>query len=65
MQLAGIDVPVEPVEHGDPAGRRRPAAQRRARSTACERAGLEPLRPWQDALADYMERAGLLAAVAA
>jgi hypothetical protein len=35
------------------------------RSTASERAGLEPLRPWRAALADYMDRAGLLAGVAA
>ena len=32
------------------------------RSSVSERAGLAPLRPWRDALADYLERAGLLAA---
>jgi dTDP-4-dehydrorhamnose reductase len=35
------------------------------RSTASERAGLAPLRPWRDALTDYLERAGLLAGAAA
>ena len=29
------------------------------------RAGLTPLRPWREALADYLERAGLLAGAAA
>ena len=30
-------------------------------SSASERAGLPALRPWREALADYLERAGLLA----
>jgi hypothetical protein len=32
---------------------------------AADTAGLTPLRPWRDALADYMHRAGLAAAAPA
>ena len=61
MDLAGVAVPVEPVSTT-----RRPGAADRPLngvlvSPASERAGLTPLRPWRDALADYLEHAGLLA----
>jgi dTDP-4-dehydrorhamnose reductase len=56
-----VAVPVEPVSTT-----RRPGAADRPLngvlvSPASERAGLTPLRPWRDALADYLEHAGLLA----
>jgi dTDP-4-dehydrorhamnose reductase len=62
MDLAGVDVPVEPARTVIPAG----AADRPLNGVLrSARAGLPPLRPWRDALADYLERAGLLAGVAA
>jgi dTDP-4-dehydrorhamnose reductase len=65
MELAGLDVPVEAgTTTIAPGGADRPL-NGVLRSSASERAGLEPLRPWRTALTDYMERAGLLAGVAA
>jgi dTDP-4-dehydrorhamnose reductase len=65
MQLAGVPVHVEAVSTV-----RRPGAADRPlngvlASPASERAGLAPLRDWRSALADYLERAGLLAAAPA
>jgi dTDP-4-dehydrorhamnose reductase len=61
MELAGIDVPIEPVQTTiPPGGADRPLNGVLARPAA-DAAGLEPLRHWRDALADYMERAGLRA----
>jgi dTDP-4-dehydrorhamnose reductase len=61
MELAGIDVPVEPVSTTIPPGSPdRPLNGVLSRARADE-LGLEPLRQWRDALADYMDRAGLLA----
>ena len=62
MELAAVSVPVEAV-----ATLRQPGAAERPlngvlASPASERAGLAPLRPWRAALADYLARAGLLAA---
>lgn len=59
MDLAGVDVEVEPVSITvPPGGVDRPLngvlAHARAPSL-----GLAPLRPWRDALADYMAQAGL------
>ena len=61
MELAGVSVPVEAAETV-----RQPGAADRPLngvlvSTISERAGLPPLRSWEAALADYLERAGLLA----
>ena len=65
MELAGLDVPVEAgTTTIAPGGADRPL-NGVLRSSASERAGLESLRPWRTALTDYMERAGLLAGVAA
>jgi dTDP-4-dehydrorhamnose reductase len=59
MENAGIDVPIEPVETtiapGDPD---RPLNGVLARPRA-DALGLEPLRPWREALDDYMRRARL------
>jgi dTDP-4-dehydrorhamnose reductase len=59
MDVAGINVPVNPVETrlgpGDP---QRPLNGMLASSRAAS-LGLAPLRPWREALADYMQRAGL------
>jgi dTDP-4-dehydrorhamnose reductase len=65
MELAGVDVAVEPgVTTIAPGAADRPL-NGVLRSTAAKRAGLESLRPWRAALADYMERAALLAGVPA
>jgi dTDP-4-dehydrorhamnose reductase len=61
MELAGIDVPIEPVKTTiDPGQPDRPLNGVLARARA-DALGLPELRPWRDALADYMGRAGLLA----
>jgi dTDP-4-dehydrorhamnose reductase len=65
LEIAGIDAPVEPVETRiPPGGADRPLNGVLARPAA-DSAGLTPLRPWRDALADYMHRAGLAAAAPA
>jgi dTDP-4-dehydrorhamnose reductase len=62
MELAGIDVPIEAVDTTiAPGSPDRPLNGVLARPRA-DALGLAELRPWRDALADYMGRAGLLAA---
>jgi dTDP-4-dehydrorhamnose reductase len=62
MELAGIDVPVEAVTTTiAPGSPDRPLNGVLARPRA-DALGLAELRPWRDALADYMGRAELLAA---
>jgi dTDP-4-dehydrorhamnose reductase len=59
MQEAGIEVSVEPTTTTIPAGGvDRPLNGVLARPRA-DSLGLSPLRPWREALADYMGRAGL------
>jgi dTDP-4-dehydrorhamnose reductase len=61
MELAGADVPVEPVSTTvPPGGVDRPLNGVLARPRA-DAVGLPALRPWREALADYMSRAGLAA----
>ena len=61
MELAGIEVEIEPVSTTIPPGSPdRPLNGVLARERA-DVLGLAPLRHWRDALADYMDRAGLLA----
>jgi dTDP-4-dehydrorhamnose reductase len=65
MELAGVSVPIEAISTV-----RQPGAADRPHngllvSAVSENAGLAPLRPWQTALADYLERVGHLAAVPA
>jgi dTDP-4-dehydrorhamnose reductase len=56
MQIAGIDVPIEPVQTTIAPGQPdRPLNGVLARPRA-DALGLSPLRPWRDALADYMSR---------
>jgi dTDP-4-dehydrorhamnose reductase len=60
MELAGIDVPIEAVQTTiPPGGVDRPLNGVLARPRA-DALGLGELRPWRDALADYMGQAGLL-----
>lgn len=59
MELAGVEVPIEPVQTTiPPGGVDRPLNGVLARPAA-DAAGVGPLRPWRDALEDYMGRAGL------
>jgi dTDP-4-dehydrorhamnose reductase len=59
MDIAGIDVTIEPVSTTrSPGGPDRPLNGVLARPRA-DVLGLEQLRPWRGALRDYMERAGL------
>lgn len=60
MELAGIDVPIEPVQTAiGPGQPDRPMNGVLARPRA-DALGVVPLRPWREALADYMGRADLL-----
>lgn len=62
VQLAGIDVPIEPASTTiPPGGADRPLNGVLARSRT-DALGLSPLRPWREALADYMAQAELAAA---
>ena len=62
LEQAGIDVPVEPTTTTiSPGGVDRPLNGVLARPRA-DSLGIARLRPWRDALADYMRRAGLAAA---
>jgi dTDP-4-dehydrorhamnose reductase len=58
MRLAGVDVEIEAVQTTRPPG----GAARPLNGVITSVAGLPPLRRWDEALADYLERAGLLAA---
>jgi dTDP-4-dehydrorhamnose reductase len=61
MEIAGIDVPVEPVQTMIPeGGPDRPLNGVLARPRA-DALGIPRLRPWREALEDYMGRAGLAA----
>jgi dTDP-4-dehydrorhamnose reductase len=61
MELADLDVPVEPVSTTiPPGGVDRPLNGVLARPRA-DALGLPALRPWREGLADYMARAGLAA----
>jgi dTDP-4-dehydrorhamnose reductase len=62
LAIAGVEVPLEPVETTiPPGGVDRPLNGVLARDAA-DAAGLTPLRGWREALEDYMQRAGLAAA---
>ncbi len=62
MELAGIDVPIEPTETTVPeGGADRPLNGVLARPRA-DSLGLTPLRHWREALEDYMAQAGLAGA---
>jgi dTDP-4-dehydrorhamnose reductase len=64
MELAGIEVPIEPVATAvQPGGAVRPLNGVLARPRA-DALGLSPLRPWRVALTDYMAQADLAAASA-
>ncbi|MGO9954549.1 MAG: dTDP-4-dehydrorhamnose reductase [Solirubrobacteraceae bacterium] len=62
MELAGVDVPVTAVSTTRAAGSAARPLNGVLRSAVVDRAGLAPLRPWREALADYMARAALIAA---
>ena len=63
MEIAGLDVPVEAVETTvAPGGAARPLNGMLA-SEVAPAAGLEPLRPWREALGDYMGQGGAGAVV--
>lgn len=64
MENAGIDIPIEPVETTiPPGGVDRPLNGVLASARTAE-LGLEPLRPWREALDDYMKSAQLSNAAA-
>jgi hypothetical protein len=56
-----VNVPVEPVETTPRPGVADRPLNGLLASARAPGLGLEPLRPWEDALRDYMARAGLAA----
>jgi dTDP-4-dehydrorhamnose reductase len=59
MEIAGIDIPIEPAQTTiGPGQPDRPLNGVLARPRA-DALGIAPLRPWREALADYMTRVGL------
>jgi dTDP-4-dehydrorhamnose reductase len=64
MELAGVDVPVAAGTTTIAPGAADRPLNGVLRSSVSEQAGLPPMRPWRTALADYLERAGLLAGAA-
>jgi dTDP-4-dehydrorhamnose reductase len=65
MELAGVDVPVAAGTTTIAPGAADRPLNGVLRSSVSEQAGLPPMRPWRTALADYLERAGLLAGAVA
>ena len=61
MDIAGMDVPVEPVDTAVGPGITQRPRNGVLRSVRAEGLGLRPLRPWREALEDYMRRAALTA----
>jgi dTDP-4-dehydrorhamnose reductase len=62
LEIARLSVPTESIETTvPPGGVERPRNGVLARPAA-DALGLRPLRGWREALADYMQRAGLAAA---
>ena len=59
MGLAGVEVPVEPVKTRIPPGGADRPLNGVLTSRVAPAAGVEPLRHWSEALADYMGQAGL------
>jgi dTDP-4-dehydrorhamnose reductase len=62
MEIAGIDVPIEPVATAVAPGQPDRPLNGVLANKAATALGLAPLRPWREALQDYMRRAGLAAA---
>jgi dTDP-4-dehydrorhamnose reductase len=62
VELTGTDVPVNPVQTIRSPGAADRPLNGVMRSVISERLGLEPMRPWRDALVEYLGCAGLLAA---
>ncbi len=60
LELAGVEVEVEPVTTTRPPGGADRPLNGVLVSRRAESLGLAPLRHWREALADYMERAGLV-----
>jgi dTDP-4-dehydrorhamnose reductase len=61
MEIAGIDVEIEPVTTTVPPGGVDRPLNGVLRSDVAGERGLTPLRHWREALADYMDRAGIAA----
>jgi dTDP-4-dehydrorhamnose reductase len=61
VDLAGLEVPIEPIETEVGLGVTQRPRNGVLRSTRTETLGLTPLRSWREALSDYMGRAGLRA----
>ena len=60
FDLAGVDVKMEPVDSGQFQQRARRPPYSALTTTRLEAVGLKPLRPWKEALKDYLQTKGVI-----
>ena len=60
FDLAGVDVKMEPVDSGQFQQRARRPPYSALTTTRLEEVGLKPLRPWKEALRDYLQTKGVI-----
>jgi dTDP-4-dehydrorhamnose reductase len=60
FDLAGVSVKMEPIETGQSQRRARRPPYSALASVRLRDAGLQPLRPWKEALADYLRAKGVI-----
>jgi dTDP-4-dehydrorhamnose reductase len=65
FELAGVDVRMEPIETAQSQRRARRPSYSALASTRLGALGLPPLRPWKEALLDYLRAKGLISQAAA
>ena len=59
FELAGVDVKMEPIHTGETQRRAHRPSYSALATSRLEEAGLSPLRPWKEALGDYLRAKGL------
>ena len=60
FDLAGVDVKMEPIDSGQFQQRARRPPYSALTTTRLEEVGLKPLRPWKEALKDYLQTKGAI-----
>jgi dTDP-4-dehydrorhamnose reductase len=59
FDLVGVEAKMEPIDSGQFQQRARRPSYSALTSTRLEEAGLSPLRPWKEALKDYLQTKGV------
>jgi dTDP-4-dehydrorhamnose reductase len=59
FDLAGVEVEMEPIDTRQTQRRARRPSYSAVTTTRLEEIGLSPLRPWKEALSDYLQAKGL------